>query len=87
MTCHNPRDSLPFRPQWLRMPESGGSSARGLYLASALMLFLELTLIRWLGESILYLSFFTNFVLLASFLGIGIGFLAHGRQDWFRHLR
>ncbi|MEX0698108.1 MAG: spermidine synthase [Acidimicrobiia bacterium] len=68
------------------MPESGGSSARRLYLASALMLFLELTLIRWLGESILYLSFFTNFVLLASFLGIGIGFMTHGRQDWFRHL-
>jgi hypothetical protein len=43
-------------------------------------------LIRWLGESILYLSFFTNFVLLASFLGIGIGFMAHERRDWFRHL-
>jgi hypothetical protein len=50
------------------------------------MLFLELTLIRWLGESILYLSFFTNFVLLASFLGIGLGFLSNQRADWFRHL-
>ena len=44
---------------------------RDLFLSSALMLFLELALIRWLGESILYLSFFTNFVLLASFLGLG----------------
>ena len=51
------------------------------------MLFLELSLIRWLGENILYLSFFTNFVLLASFLGIGVGFLLVGLQrDLFRLL-
>jgi hypothetical protein len=68
------------------MTEPGRASARNLFLSSALMLFLELALIRWLGESILYLSFFTNFVLLASFLGIGIGFMAHERRDWFRHL-
>ena len=46
-----------------------------LVLASALMLFLELTLIRWLGSNIVHLSYFTNFVLLGSFLGIGLGFL------------
>ena len=46
-----------------------------LVLASALMLFLELALIRWLGSNILHLSYFTNFVLLGSFLGIGLGFL------------
>ena len=68
------------------MTDPGRASARNLLLASALMLFLELALIRWLGESILYLSFFTNFVLLASFLGIGIGFMAPDRRDWFRHL-
>ena len=68
------------------MSEPPRASGRDLFLASALMLFLELTLIRWLGESILYLSFFTNFILLASFLGIGIGFMADARQDWFRHL-
>jgi hypothetical protein len=50
------------------------------------MLFLELTLIRWLGESVLYLSFFTNFVLLSSFLGIGLGFLRSRQGDWFRYL-
>ena len=42
------------------------------------MLFLELALIRWTGSNILYLSYFSNFVLLASFLGIGIGFLRGG---------
>lgn len=39
------------------------------------MLFVELMLIRWLGSNVLYLSYFSNFVLLGSFLGIGIGFL------------
>lgn len=48
------------------------------------MLFLELALIRWTGSNILYLSYFSNFVLLASFLGIGIGFLrARARRSFF----
>jgi SAM-dependent methyltransferase len=46
-----------------------------LVLASALMLFVELVLIRWTGAMVVYLSYFSNFVLLGSFLGIGIGFL------------
>lgn len=46
-----------------------------LLLASTLMLFLELALIRWLGAEVLHLSYFSNFVLLGSFLGIGLGFL------------
>ena len=40
-----------------------------------LMLFVELALIRWLGGNVLYLSYFSNIVLLGSFLGIGLGFL------------
>ena len=39
------------------------------------MLFLELVLIRWTGANVLHLSYFSNFVLLGSFLGIGLGFL------------
>lgn len=46
-----------------------------LVLYSALMLFTELALIRWLGSNVIYLAFFSNFVLLGSFLGIGVGFL------------
>lgn len=42
---------------------------------SFLMLFVELTLIRWAGANIYALSFFSNFILLASFLGIGLGFI------------
>src|SRR2546421_1141417 len=49
------------------------------------MLFLELALIRWIGSSVLYLSYFSNFILLASFLGIGLGFLrANSGRDLFR---
>jgi len=46
-----------------------------LLAASTLMLFLELALIRWLGAEVLHLSYFSNFVLLGSFLGVGLGFL------------
>jgi SAM-dependent methyltransferase len=56
-----------------------------LFLASFLMLFVELTLIRWAGAYVVYLSYFANFILLGSFLGIGIGFLrAHKGPDLFR---
>lgn len=51
-----------------------------LVLLSFLMLFVELGLIRWSGSYVVYLSFFTNFVLLASFLGVGVGFLRSGAR-------
>jgi SAM-dependent methyltransferase len=50
-----------------------------LVLSSALMLLLELALIRWLGGAVIHLSYFSNIVLLASFLGIGVGFIRSGR--------
>jgi len=55
-----------------------------LFLASFLVLFVELALIRWAGANVIFLSYFSNFVLLASFLGIGIGFLrARSKVDLF----
>jgi hypothetical protein len=51
-----------------------------LVLLSFLMLFVELALIRWAGSNVVYLSYFSNFVLLGSFLGIGIGFLRSGSK-------
>jgi hypothetical protein len=45
------------------------------------MLFLELSLIRWSGAQIVHLSYFSNFVLLGSFLGIGLGFLRAAKPD------
>ena len=51
------------------------------------MLFVELVAIRWAGAWIVHLSYFANFVLLGSFLGIGIGFLRARRSPdlfaWF----
>ena len=56
-----------------------------LVAASFLMLMVELVLIRWAGSYVVYLSYFSNFVLLGSFLGIGIGFLrGHKGPDLFR---
>ena len=52
-----------------------------LITGSALMLFCELALIRWLGANVVHLSYFSNFVLLGSFLGIGVGFLI-SRRGW-----
>ena len=66
------------------MTRFGGRRLR-LVLLSFLMLFMELALIRWTGSNVLYLSYFSNFVLLASFLGIGAGFLrATATRDLFR---
>jgi hypothetical protein len=44
-------------------------------LSSFLVLFFEVALIRWLPSYVRLLAFFSNFILLASFLGIGVGCL------------
>jgi hypothetical protein len=55
--------------------QAPSASPLRLIALSFLMLFVELALIRWTGANVVYLSYFSNFVLLGSFLGIGIGFL------------
>src|SRR3954453_8603642 len=52
-----------------------GMRATRTFLASFLVLFLEIALIRWMPAYIRLLSYFSNFILLASFLGIGLGCL------------
>jgi hypothetical protein len=54
---------------WLARP-----SVR-LFLTSASLLFVELLLIRWIPANVIYVGFFRNFLLMASFLGIGVGIL------------
>ena len=72
----------------MNMTKSGQSafSVRWrLVLASTTMLFVELALIRWAGANVVHLSYFSNFILLGSFLGIGIGFLIPaGRGQWLK---
>jgi spermidine synthase len=54
-----------------------------LFLISFLILFFELACIRWFGSMVVYLTFFTNIVLLATFLGMSIGCLSASRgRDW-----
>jgi hypothetical protein len=56
-----------------------------LAFASFLMLFVELALIRWVSANNVFVNTASNFVLLASFLGIGIGFLnARTEHDYVR---
>ena len=54
-----------------------------LFLISFLILFFELACIRWFGSMVVFLSFFTNTVLLATFLGMSVGCLtASSRWNW-----
>lgn len=54
-----------------------------IFLASFTLLFFELLCIRWIPAYVRYLSYFTNFILLASFLGMGLGILS-ARRPTFR---
>src|SRR5438093_7626354 len=47
-----------------------------LFRVSFLILFLELACIRWFASTVVFLTFFTNIVLLATFLGMSVGCLA-----------
>ena len=53
-----------------------------LFLTSGTLLFVELLLIRWIPSEVIYIGFFSNFVLMGSFLGIGLGIIAgrNGRR-------
>ena len=53
-----------------------------LFQVGFLILFLELACIRWFSANVIFLQFFTNIVLIASFLGMSCGCLAsrHGSK-------
>ena len=51
------------------------SPAFRLFLTATSILFVELLLIRWIPANVTYVGFFRNFLLMASFLGIGLGIL------------
>ena len=68
------------------IPFQRSSAARPyveLFVVSFLLLFFELACIRWFGSTVVFLTFFTNIVLLATFLGMSVGCLAaSSRKDW-----
>ncbi|MDP9319951.1 MAG: hypothetical protein M3P16_02510 [Chloroflexota bacterium] len=51
------------------------------FLTSAIVLYTELLLIRWIPAYVGYVLFFSNLVVIASFLGIGIGILIGRRTQ------
>ncbi len=71
----------------MHMPRTETAGGRGLiggvrariFFLSFTLLFFELLCIRWIPAYVRYLSYFTNFILLASFLGMGLGILAARR--------
>src|SRR5262249_61246425 len=54
-----------------------------LFLISFIVLFLEVALIRWVPASVRLLSSFANFILLAAFLGFGVGCLLTRMRSLF----
>jgi Spermine/spermidine synthase domain len=52
-----------------------------LFLISFLILFFELACIRWFGATVMFLTFFTNLVLMACFLGMSVGLMSAGRRQ------
>ena len=71
---------MTLRPRVVAVPFLAAPAAR-LFLTSATVLCAELLLIRWIPGKIIYVGFFNNFILMASFLGIGIGILST-RGSW-----
>jgi SAM-dependent methyltransferase len=54
-----------------------------LFVTGFLVLFLELACIRWFATYVIFLQFFTNVVLLASFLGMSCGCMAgRSKRNW-----
>jgi SAM-dependent methyltransferase len=45
-----------------------------LFLASALSLYVEMVLIRWVASELRQFAFYKNFALIGAFLGLGLGF-------------
>jgi hypothetical protein len=75
---------------WAGVAAGAHSDARvhglNLFLTGFLVLFLELSCIRWFAANVIFLQFFTNVVLLACFLGMSCGCLAaKQRQDWLTY--
>jgi SAM-dependent methyltransferase len=63
---------------WLRLQLLGAPGR--LVLISFLSLYLELTFIRWAPMQVRLLAYFSNYVLIASLLGLGLGMMLAGSR-------
>ncbi len=66
-------------------PQPNGSAADGvgLFLVSFLLLFFELTMIRWIPANLRIVAYFSNLMLVSCFLGFGLGCILKRRRDIF----
>ena len=84
-----PHHSAPSDPAVRAEAGARSSSLRAcgeLFVISFLILFFELACIRWFGSTVIFLTFFTNIVLMACFLGVSVGCLAAGRRWSFMNV-
>ncbi len=65
-------------------PEDGWRLAVRIAATAWLILFLELALIRFLSAYVRVFAFYTNFVIIAAFLGMGTGMLRRAATDRLR---
>src|SRR2546429_3626901 len=65
----------------IRDPVAPRRAYLDLFLIRFLILFFELAAIRWFAGTVVFLTFFTNIVLLACFLGMSVGLLAARRPQ------
>src|SRR5437867_12140298 len=56
-----------------------------IFLISVLGLFLEMLLIRWISTEVRIFAYLQNSILIACFLGLGLGSLTSRRPIVFRH--
>jgi tRNA1(Val) A37 N6-methylase TrmN6 len=56
-----------------------------IFIISFLILFFELTLIRYISATIVSISFYSNIILLASFFGVGAGCLLNVKKNLFNY--
>ena len=71
LTAPTPTEAAEPAPAWARCERF-----IDLFLVSFLILFFELACIRWFASTVLYLTFFTNLVMMACFLGMSVGLLS-----------
>ena len=68
--------AVPMPGAWLGAVEAVlGRPPVRLFLTAMSILFVELLLIRWIPANVIYVGFFRNLLLMAAFLGIGVGIL------------
>ena len=65
------------------MITSNNNKIYQLVFFSAAALYLELAIIRFTAAEVLYLGYFSNFILISTFVGLGLGFLSVNKKNDF----